>query len=469
MASKALKAGIGYTIGNYLIKGISFLTVPIFARLLSPSDYGIFNTYLAYESILYLFVCLALHTCLKNAKYKYQEHFPSFASSCLLLICMNFAAWLLLANIAYPLIKKVTDYPLCIVNVLVFHCLASSVLLFYNSYISLNFEYKPYLIVSAVNAAGNVVLSVLLIRYVFSSSRYIGRIVGTVVPLAVISVYIFFYFFRNARPKVNKSYWKFALEFSIPLVPHGISQVILSQFDRIMITRMVGEAESGIYSFGYTIFSIVQITGASIDSAWEPWFYKKMHEKEYDAVKRKSSVVIILMALFMAVVMLLSPELLKILGTTAYKDSVYCVIPLVAGGFFAFLYNFPAEIEYYFEKTKYIMAGTMSAAALNIVLNYIFIKKIGYRAAAYTTLATYFLYFLFHCFLARKICSMDVYSKKTLLLSSFLIFSMTVLSVLFLNIFVIRFAVSIFLLVLFVSYEEKNVGIFKNKLKGIRN
>lgn len=106
MASKALKAGIGYTIGNYLIKGISFLTVPIFARLLSPSDYGIFNTYLAYESILYLFVCLALHTCLKNAKYKYQENFPSFASSCLLLICMNFAAWLLLANIAYPLIKK---------------------------------------------------------------------------------------------------------------------------------------------------------------------------------------------------------------------------------------------------------------------------------------------------------------------------------------------------------------------------
>jgi len=29
--NKIIKAGLGYTIGNYLIKGLSFLTIPIFA------------------------------------------------------------------------------------------------------------------------------------------------------------------------------------------------------------------------------------------------------------------------------------------------------------------------------------------------------------------------------------------------------------------------------------------------------
>ena len=49
--SKAVKAGIGYTIGNYLIKGLSFLTIPIFTRLLSTEDYGIVNIFGAYENI----------------------------------------------------------------------------------------------------------------------------------------------------------------------------------------------------------------------------------------------------------------------------------------------------------------------------------------------------------------------------------------------------------------------------------
>ena len=49
--SKVIKAGFGYVIGNYLLKGLVFLTIPIFTRLLSPSDFGVYNTFAAYESI----------------------------------------------------------------------------------------------------------------------------------------------------------------------------------------------------------------------------------------------------------------------------------------------------------------------------------------------------------------------------------------------------------------------------------
>lgn len=465
MQSKAVKAGIGYTIGNYLIKGISFLTIPIFARLLSPADYGIFNTYLAYESVFYLFVGLALHTCLKNAKYKYEQNFQNFASSCLLLICIVFLAWIFIANVLFPFINKFTDYPRWLVNVLIFHCLASSLLLFYNAYISLDYAYKSYLAVSAVNAIGNIAISVLLILLVFPSSRYVGRILGTVLALVPITIYIVIYFWRKAKPKPNKEYWDFALKFSLPLVPHGLSQVILSQFDRIMITKMIGVSESGIYSFAYTIFSIVQITGSSIDSAWAPWFYQQMHEKNYEGIKKRSSFVIISMAIFMSVVMLFSPELLRLLGTKSYADSVYCVIPLVAGGFFAFLYNFPSGIEYYFEKTKFIMLGTMAAALLNIGLNYIFIKQYGYVAAAYTTLAIYFLYFIFHWFLSRKIFRERIYSIKAVALSGLSVFIVTVLCILFLKATVVRMFIAVGAIAVFVVYEEKVMGIGKRIFK----
>ena len=47
-----IRAGLWYTIGNMLIKGIPFLTLPLFTRLMSTSDFGIYNTYISYDCFL---------------------------------------------------------------------------------------------------------------------------------------------------------------------------------------------------------------------------------------------------------------------------------------------------------------------------------------------------------------------------------------------------------------------------------
>lgn len=67
-SSKAIKAGIGYTVENYMLKGLSFLTVFVFSYLLSLADFGIFYKYLAYQCMVFLLVGMALHSSVKNAK-----------------------------------------------------------------------------------------------------------------------------------------------------------------------------------------------------------------------------------------------------------------------------------------------------------------------------------------------------------------------------------------------------------------
>ena len=47
LKNQTVKASIGYTIGNYLLKGIGFITVPIFARLMTQEDFGNYNTFIA--------------------------------------------------------------------------------------------------------------------------------------------------------------------------------------------------------------------------------------------------------------------------------------------------------------------------------------------------------------------------------------------------------------------------------------
>lgn len=108
---KYIKAGIGYTFANYFIKGLSFITLPIYVRLMSTADYGNFNTYVAYESMLSVVLGLALHASLKNAKIRYSSkiEFSSYMATCVQMGVISTAAIMVLANIIYPMLAGMLD------------------------------------------------------------------------------------------------------------------------------------------------------------------------------------------------------------------------------------------------------------------------------------------------------------------------------------------------------------------------
>ena len=49
--SKVFKAGIGYTIGNVMVKGINFLAIPIFSRLLTTEEMGVYTVFAAFPTL----------------------------------------------------------------------------------------------------------------------------------------------------------------------------------------------------------------------------------------------------------------------------------------------------------------------------------------------------------------------------------------------------------------------------------
>ena len=58
--SKVFKAGIGYTIGNVMVKGINFLAIPIFSRLLTTEEMGLYTVFAAYEAVLFVFIGMSM-------------------------------------------------------------------------------------------------------------------------------------------------------------------------------------------------------------------------------------------------------------------------------------------------------------------------------------------------------------------------------------------------------------------------
>ena len=229
---------------------------------------------------------------------------------------------------------------------------------------------------------------------------------------------------------------------------------------------MIGSAEAGIYNFSYVVNTIVAVAKTALENVWKPWVYDKMERKQYDAIRKGISDYVWGMSAFTSLVMMVSPEVIKVLGDRAYWDSTECVVPILIGGYFAFLYSIPSIIEYYYEKTRFIAIGTGLAAVVNIILNYIFIPRYGYIAAAYTTLFTYFLYFLFHYFIARKLQGPGIFPNRNLFLAAFSVAIVGAVSLWLESLWMIRWLLEVIIAVLVIIWANREFDAI-DQLKAI--
>lgn len=472
--NRVLKAGLGYTIGNYLLRGLSFFTIPVFTRLLTTQDYGKYNVFLSYENIVFVLIGFAIHSSYKNARYKYGlcsegtekgKDYYSYVSSTIVLVLCNMIGWLLLVNLFSKSLGRLLQLDQICLNLLVLYAFGNAVMTCYNTDVGLDYKYQKFVKISGINAVLNILLSLALISFVFPQNGYMGRVLGSTIAIFVVAVGIVIEFFQRSAPSQDTSSLKWGIKYSAPIIPHGLSQIVLNQFDRIMIMKMETEASAGIYSFAYNIYALVQVTANSLDSVWGPWFYQKRKDNDIRAIKKYSGFYAFYMMMFSSAIIFMAPEIIKLLGSKSYWDAIYSVIPIVAGGYFAFLYTIPSSVEYYHGKTQYIAGGTGLAAIINIVLNYIFIRQYGYIAAAYTTFATYFLYFLFHYIIAAKIEENTIFSNSTMIGCTIGISVSVVLGNILIEHTAIRMLIILSLFSISLAHEEKNIGTVKNLVR----
>ena len=476
---KAVKAGIGYTVGNMLIKGITFLTIPVFTRLMSTEDYGIFNTFNSYMAILTIFVGLALHTSIKNAKYDFPGDLNKYTSATVLLILINTAVIAVAALIFSAPLSSLISYTAPLILLMVAESFGNSLMSLYNNTLAIDFRYREYLLLSFVYSGGSVALSVLLIKSdPFGWSSYVSRIVGSVIPLGLIAVYILIRSFASARPTSCPKYWKYGLAISLPLIPHGLSQILLNQCDRIMIKEIVGDSEAGIYSLAYNIATLFFVLITSADTAWTPWFYERMSKGDEKGIKKNTAAYTLLMSAVCILIFIGGPFLVITMGGKSYEQSRYLIIPLIYAMYYSFLYTMPVAVEYYNKKTKLIASATVASAVLNVALNYVFIKMFGYVAAAYTTVFCHMVYFLFHLAISRKIAGKWVFNMKIMAGSTAAVTAAGVLCMVFLDgilkfwqtvfftpaIIIPLCAVILLLLAVAIVRRKKIMGFIKSKI-----
>ena len=83
-ASPMQKASFWFIISNIALKGMSFITTPIFTRILDVSDYGVTSVFVTWEGIISIFASLSLAGGVYNvAMTKYEGDIDNYTSSML--------------------------------------------------------------------------------------------------------------------------------------------------------------------------------------------------------------------------------------------------------------------------------------------------------------------------------------------------------------------------------------------------
>lgn len=452
-------AGTYYFIGNLLNKGIAFITVPIFTRILLTSDYGIVTTYNSWVSILTIVVGLAIYMGIRAAFIDYKDKIDDFMSVSttftllcggIILILVGGGALLIRINVYYSVLI------LCLIQ-----GIASALIQNYLMYLMMQYKYKFRTALMILPNLLSVIASIIVVVFFLKKDFYMGRIVPTALItigfgfLTVVLVY------KKSRMLFKKEYLQYALKISSPLVLHGLALYILSQSDRIMITSLADASQTGIYSLIYNFSMIATVVTTALEGVWVPWFTEKLKHNDRDSINKMSKDYIDIMLYVIIAIVIMGPEVVKILASKPYWEGILIIPPVIIANYLIFAYTMYVNIEHFHKKTPYITINTLIAAIINIVLNFIFIPKYGYVAAAYTTLISYLVSFLLHSFYAKKLES-ELYPLRFFVKPFWNISVAIVIFYLFKEYWYVRWSILVVYAIVILFKERKKIKNFIN-------
>ena len=408
-SNSPLKAGIGYTISNFIVKGMAFISMPIFTRFMTVDDIGSFANIQSWFTILAILTTFEIYSSVQLAQFDYRGELDKYIASTLILGTLITLLFLIIIIMFMPFFEKLFNMDKDVIILLFIYLLVYPAIQMFQIRNQIRFNYKPTIIISVGSTF--VATAVSLAGVFFFTDQLRGRLYGYYIPLIAFTVSIYFYLLVKSGG-VSTRYWSYALSISFPLIWHLLAANILNSSDRIMITSLSGLGETALYSVAYSCGMIVTLLWGSLNAAWSPWAYQQMDEDKPYNLRIKSKPYTVFFVFVVFVFILFSPELLHLMGGKVYMKAVYVIPPVAVGFIFQFIYSLYVNIEFYFKKQSYIALGTLISAVVNIMLNFLLIPTYGYIAAAYTTMAGYYCLLVIHYLFVKKLHRTDWYDTK---------------------------------------------------------
>lgn len=390
-------AGI-YVASAVVTKAIAFFLYPLYTRFVSPSDYGILGVVDMTNGVLFILMTVGLGGSINRFYIDYAKE-PEKLKEYLGTIAVFLLIFPLALSLFIDWQGRILFNGLLAIRGVPYHPYFR--LGIWSMYLSILSIMPLSLLVMRgqalkyfwINISVFIINQILILLFVvWAGKGALGFLNAALIGSAVTGVLYLWMTIKEIKVNFNLHYLKESLLFSLPLLPHLISQWGLLLIDRYILEKLRPLSEIGVYSFGYQLALIMSVVVMGVSNAWAPYFYKNAGEESQEVRKhfgRLQLEFIAVVAVIAVIGILFAEELVTALFPKNYHLSAD-IIPVIVLAYVVFgLYLIIGTAIFYKKRHKIIPVITSLAALVNIILNLVWIPKFGITGAAYATLFGY--------------------------------------------------------------------------------
>ncbi|RJR40153.1 MAG: hypothetical protein C4576_20410 [Desulfobacteraceae bacterium] len=381
--------------GLYLLPVIAanlfpLLTLPIFTRILSKEDFGVWSLSLVYATFANGIANFGLTVGYERNFFEYKEPYrvAGLLYSTLLFVIFSFTVGAVLTRIYSPPLSAwiigspdeadVLFWSYCAVGVM-------GMKTYFLTYFKNTGNAKAFVWYTLDESILGVILSLFMVAYL--RIGLIGLIWSQLLASSIVFSVITYKFLRFLPPCFDLAALRDSLKLSLPLTPRIFFGVIGSQFDKYMLGLLNTVGGVGVYTIGQKMANLVFTFMTAIQNVFAPQVYRYMFEGGEDGGKlvgRYLTPFLYFSISVALVISLFSEEIVKLVAPRSYDDAidVVTILPMLYGTYF-----FGKQPQLIFAKKTYLTSLlTLFSISINIAMNIPFIIRWGAIGAAWGTL-----------------------------------------------------------------------------------
>lgn len=409
-----------YGLSDALPRLIQFMLLPLYTRIFTPSEYGILEILILFSNLLLIIFDLGLVFAQNFYFYQIGDQTKVVSTIFLLRILWGFFL-LLILSILSPILNTVIfggNIENFLLFILFLNVLYSTIMNQIIEIFRLNFKPLSFFYLWIFFTLFSV--SLILIFIIAFRMGLLGFLLGYLVGAIFGSSISVWKNRKYIKLHFDKDLAKEFLRFSIPLLPGNLGIFLVTVIDRFLLAKLSNFSEVGIYSVGLKFSMLIYIFADVFTKSSNPYILSKIKTEEGLALLRDLSEIYTFIVGGMSVIItILTPFIIKVLLPEEYFISYKVVGILCLSMSFWGFSNFPSLGLFKEQKTKFYSFSIVLGLMVNVLMNYILVKKFGAVGASVAVLSGNVCFVIMLSIISEKISRIKL--KYGRIIPSFLI------------------------------------------------
>ena len=361
------QTALTYLAGSILSKLVTFFLIPLYTNQLSTNEYGEYDVTI---TIITLLVSVAFFQIWDGMFRMSFDESKTEDKYQIIGICLKgYGLGIVLFSVLYYLISKFAITQQGILPYIFGIVFGAQYMYSFAARVFL--KNKLFVLSGAISTLTIALINIVLILqfHVGIQSLYYAQIAGCVIQILIIETQL--HLIPNTiMTKTNPTKLKNILKFSFPLCIATVSYWLLSGYTKIIINRVCGSEENGLFAIASSIANIAVIAVNVFQFAWNETAYLMANDENRVAMYRKCldllfCTVWVCCAAFCSIISIIFPYYVG----HAYQNSSVVIPYLMVGVSANAIAGFLGTLFMTEQKTRSIMVSTLVASGVNIVFS----------------------------------------------------------------------------------------------------